>query len=390
MCDRGGRPPLGLRRHVADDVGEEGVAPHPLAPPAFRPGDGALPPVSDVPPAGRRERAPDFLDGQRGAQVREPQPVTQRPTRQAAHHERRPEAVPGPRGIVGGHRQGRHPFLLAGLRVHGHGSLLPQCHHGHGHTVCQRVQGGPGILLAGEGHGLALVGHEGVEVPQILEPGVRPLAAGIPAHVAEQLHAGVVRRQRPGLKLVAEVRHCRQCGRGLPDQLGGRHRRGMPVGHHGPVVVHTQGHRHRRMPARNAPRQGQIHVLLPGKNLPVVVPVAVVTERRRKARPQAQPGGRDGLVRHAPGAASHPFAPDFGPGLGRVRQSRENDVLEHRPGQQQVKTSGRRRSDGRERIEAACGNRIHVRHTTPWALVLKPQGLGVRPGPAVLAAGPQR
>ena len=106
-------------------------------------------------------------------------------------------------------------------------------------------------------------------------------------------------------------------------------------------------------------------MLLPGQDLPVVVAVTVVPEGGSEPGLQAQPRRGNGLVRHAAGAAAHSFAPDFGAGLGRVRQAGEDDVLENGARQDEVEPAVGLRTDGRKRIETAVRDGVHVRQTTP-------------------------
>ncbi|CAH0314136.1 hypothetical protein SRABI128_04618 [Microbacterium sp. Bi128] len=211
-----------------------------------------------------------------------------------------------------------------------------------------------------------LVRHESVEILQVVQPGRGPHAGGVPADIAEQLDAVLVRVDSPRFEFLPQLRNGCERRRRASNQLGGSHRRRVPVRHHGPVLLHAQGHRDGRMPARNTPGQGQVHVFLGGQNLPVVVTVAVIAEHGGKTGPQSQPGGGDGLIGDAPGAAAHPVAPDFRAGLRRVGQPGEDDVLEHGPGQEQVESVRGRAADGRERIKSPRRGRVHIRHITPY------------------------
>ena len=120
----------------------------------------------------------------------------------------------------------------------------------------------------------------------------------------------------PRFQFLAEFRDGGERRRRATDQLGRGHRRRVAVRHHRAVLLHAEGHRDGRVPARNAAGEGQVHVFLPGQDLPVVVPVAVVPERGRQPGPQPQPRRGNRLVGHPARAAAHPVAPDFGAGAG--------------------------------------------------------------------------
>jgi hypothetical protein len=134
-------------------------------------GPGPGQPVDDVAPARRGQRPAHVLDGERGAQVAERQPLPQRPLTQRAEHERGPEDVTGPGGIVRVDRQRRYPLLLAGDGVHRDGALAAAGDHGDGHPAGQSVQSVVRVVGAGVGHRLHAVGQEGVEVLQLLQDG---------------------------------------------------------------------------------------------------------------------------------------------------------------------------------------------------------------------------
>ena len=97
----------------------------------------------EVAPAGRRQRTADLLHRQRGAQVRERHPGAQRPAAQGADDERGGEDITGAGGVDGVDRQRRHPFLLAGGRIHADRALPTAGDHHHRHRVGQLHQRRP-------------------------------------------------------------------------------------------------------------------------------------------------------------------------------------------------------------------------------------------------------
>ncbi len=217
-----------------------------------------------------------------------------------------------------------------------------------------------------------------MEILQVLKPDRGPLAAGIPAHIPEQLDAGLVRGHSPRLDLIVQLGNAGERSGRRSDQLGRCYGGRVAMRHQGTVVLDAERDRDRRMPPRNAARQAQVHVFLPGQDFPVVVPVAVVPEGGCQPGAEAQPRRGNGLVRDAAGATAHAFAPDFRARLRGMRQACEDDVLEDSACQDQVEPAVGRFPEGRERVEAAVRDRVHVRHTTPC----RRPAVGARPAPA--------
>ena len=124
--------------------------------------------------------------------------------------------------------------------------------------------------------------------------------------------------------------------RRLPDHLGGRHGRVVPVGDHAAVAVDRHRDRHRRVPALEAAGPLQVDVLLLGQRAPAEVGVVVVAERGGQRRAQAEPAGRDGQVGDAAGARAHPVGPDLGAVRRHALQPGEDDVEEDGAPQEDV------------------------------------------------------
>ena len=302
VCDRGGRPPLGRRRHVADDVGEEAEAPHPLAPLAFRPGVGALPPVGDVAPAGRRaasRRLPGPPARRTGSRTAACPPAANPPGCPPRTPRRSSPRPPWDRR--------RSPAATAPIPPRRFRSPRPW-HPARRVSPRPPARGPPAAYSAA--HGLSLpvkamasrwLGRKAWKYCRFSSRTVRPFPAGIPAHVAEQLRP---RRwcaaSGPRLNLVRRVPRCRaSAGGGLPDQFGAVTGAGWPWVTRDrswstlsdTVTGECQpGTRRDRLTDPRAPaRQGSSSCS----------PRSRRHRTRPRARPQAQPGGGDGLVRHA-------------------------------------------------------------------------------------------
>jgi hypothetical protein len=110
----------------------------------------------------------------------------------------------------------------------------------------------------------------------------------------------------------------------------------LAVGDQGPVVAVGEGDGDRGVPAVRHPGQREIDALLAGQDLLAAGAVVVVAEDRGQGGPEAEAGGGDRQVGDAARAAAHARRPDLLARRGRLAQSREDEIVEEQPGQQDL------------------------------------------------------
>src|SRR5699024_85977 len=198
-----------------------------------------------------------------------------------------------------------------------------------------------------------------------------PAAGLVEADVGEDQRAALGQLRPPG-GLPRQVHHG---GAGVGcagDEGAERFGQGVAVGGHGPGALGGAGGGQRRVDVGEAARGGEVDALLVGHGVPHPVCVGVVPETGDQAGAQPQPGGGGGEVRDAAGAGAHALAPQLLAGLREAVHAGEDDVEEHRAGQQHVQR--------RVVVAALGGQRVPV-------LAAGRLGLGGGGGPGGLVGG---
>jgi hypothetical protein len=131
---------------------------------------------------------------------------------------------------------------------------------------------------------------------------------------------------------------------------------------HGPVLVYGEGHRHRRVPLTEDAGAREVDLLLVLQHVPVELSVPVIAEGGREGGAETESARGDRLVRDASGAGAHAVGPDLGARGREVFETREDDVEEHLPGEQEIELGSVGTAGCRQRIEAVLLG--HVRQNT--------------------------
>ncbi len=209
-------------------------------------------------------------------------------------------------------------------------------HHRHRDQLGEGAQRGGRGVGAGVGHGLLLVGEEGVAQRELVEEAAGPLLGGVPADV--RVDAGAV-RGRLGDPLAGLGLEVHQGGARLgrvAHQRVLRVRRLLAVGDQGAVAAVCEGDGDRGGPAVRGAGEREVDALLVAQDAPAVLAVEVVAEDRGQRGAQTEPGRGHREVRDPAGAAAHAGRPDLLARCRRLREPREDEVVEEQPGQQHI------------------------------------------------------